>query len=169
MNIIKLNDINIKQDDLNRYCLNDLHKAAMKSGKVTKQQRPSSFLRNDSIKVFVQTLSDAQKRASVVITKGGANQGTYAHELVALRYAAWLNPEFEISVYKVFRDFMMQGFSVMNQINMNDLNFSKESSTVSKCASIMNKWGLGGRKKQLQQERARLIEQAQMYLPELTS
>lgn len=95
--IIADNAININADGL--YCLNDLHKAAMAQGKATESQRPPKFLDSDSVKGFVQALSDARKRASVVTVKGGKNQGTYADELVVMRYAAWIDPAYEIEVY----------------------------------------------------------------------
>ncbi len=56
-------------------------------------QRPSAFLQSDSVKGFVAELdeSDATIIASVKSIKGGKKQGTYATELVALRYAGWIS------------------------------------------------------------------------------
>lgn len=94
----------VRQDAFGRYCLNDLHRAAVAQGKATEAQRPSKFLRGEGIDAFVQSLSEAQKRASVNTIKGGMESGTWADELVAIRYAAWIEPAFEVQVYEQFRD-----------------------------------------------------------------
>ncbi|MDR5612206.1 MAG: KilA-N domain-containing protein [Arsenophonus sp.] len=94
----------VRQDAFGRYCLNDLHRAAVAQGKATESQRPSKFMRSDGIAAFVQSLSEAQKRASVNVIKGGLESGTWADELVAIRYAAWIEPAFEVQVYEQFRD-----------------------------------------------------------------
>lgn len=101
---ITLSNTAIRRDAEGRYSLNDLHKAAMAAGKASESHKPANFIRADGVQAFAQTLTDAQNRASVVSIKGGKDQGTYADELVALRYAAWINPEFEVAVYRSFRD-----------------------------------------------------------------
>lgn len=116
----------IRKDAHGRYNLNDLHKAAIEAGKATETHRPGEFLRNDGVQAFISALdtnpeSDAENPASVKAenpalfvasvhsTKGGKNQGTYAVELVALRYAAWINPLFEVQVYRTFQAAVKQG------------------------------------------------------------
>lgn len=93
----------IKQDEEGRYCLNDLHKAAISAGTATSSQGPSRFLRSEQVQRFVDKITDSQNCTSVESVKGGVNQGTYAHELVAMRYAAWIDPGFEVEVYNTFR------------------------------------------------------------------
>ncbi|WP_238149447.1 hypothetical protein [Arsenophonus endosymbiont of Aleurodicus floccissimus] len=61
---------------LGHYCLNDLHRAAAAQGKATDSQRPSKFMRSDGIAAFVQSLTEAQKRASVNVIKGGLESST---------------------------------------------------------------------------------------------
>lgn len=42
---------------------------------------------------FISALeSDVQNCTSVKTSKGGKNQGTYAVELVAMKYAGWIDP-----------------------------------------------------------------------------
>lgn len=103
MQMMKIDNLKIKTDAEGRYCLNDLHKAAMAIGNALPSQRPGNFLKSATITGFVQALGDATKRASVVTIKGGREQGTYADELVAIRYAAWIDPVFEIKVYETFQ------------------------------------------------------------------
>jgi len=94
----------VRQDAFGRYCLNDLHRAAVAQGKATESQRPSVFLRSEGINNFVQKVSEASNGASVNIIKGGLESGSWANELVAIRYAAWIEPTFEVQVYEEFRD-----------------------------------------------------------------
>ena len=83
------------------YSLNDLHKVAIAAGKATDSHAPSQFLRNDSVKSFISALeSDVQNCTSVKTSKGGKNQGTYAVELVAMKYAGWIDPSYEVQVYQ---------------------------------------------------------------------
>ncbi len=93
---VVVNGVPVRVDNEGRYNLNDLHAAAVANGEATESQRPGVFLRSQQVKRFVQALSDATKSASVNIIKGGLQQGTWALELVVIRYAAWLKPEFEI-------------------------------------------------------------------------
>lgn len=102
--LIVIENTVVRQDAFGRYCLNDLHRAAVAQGKATESQRPSNFLRGEGIASFVQSLSNAQKRASVNVIKGGLESGTWADELVAIRYAAWIEPTFEVQVYEQFRN-----------------------------------------------------------------
>ncbi len=102
MNEITILGTVVRQDKEGRYSLNDLHRA---SGGADKH-KPSNFLRSEGVAAFVTELdkTDAHKRASVTSVKGGVNQGTYVAELVVYRYAAWIDAEFEVRVYSVFRD-----------------------------------------------------------------
>lgn len=101
--LINLHGVYVRVDADGRYCLNDLHRAAMANGKATESQRPGEFLKTGQIKRFVDRLSDAKKIASVVSVRGGKRQGTYGHELVVSRYAAWIDVDFEIEVYETFQ------------------------------------------------------------------
>ena len=99
---INIADTVITTDQAGRFCLNDLHKAAMASGKATDSHRPGNFLKSPGVEAFAQILSDATNIASVETIRGGPRQGSYGVELIVLRYAAWIDPEFEVQVYKTF-------------------------------------------------------------------
>ncbi|WP_145561159.1 KilA-N domain-containing protein [Yersinia mollaretii] len=153
-----VNGVSVRVDNEGRYNLNDLHAAAVASGEATESQRPGVFLKSRQIKRFVQALSDATKSASVKVIKGGLTQGTWALELVVIRYAAWLRPEFEIRVYNIFRDAVINGLGAMNRINRLDLIINTEVQEISSCAKKMSGWGVGGRKRLLLTARERLVE-----------
>uniref|UniRef100_A0A3B0M120 KilA-N domain-containing protein n=1 Tax=Arsenophonus endosymbiont of Trialeurodes vaporariorum TaxID=235567 RepID=A0A3B0M120_9GAMM len=123
--------IPVRVDKEGRYSLNDLHIAAIAKGKATESQRPCEFLKSKQIKLFAQSLTEAKIVASVKTVKGGNNQGSWGLELIAIRYAAWLNPDFEIKVYETFRDFVMHGFDAMYRLNQLDLTINSESKEIS--------------------------------------
>ncbi|MEI8661018.1 KilA-N domain-containing protein, partial [Xenorhabdus bovienii] len=41
----------------------------------------------------------------VDINNGGTSPGTYAHELIAVSYAGWIRPDFQLDVNQAFIDF----------------------------------------------------------------
>lgn len=94
--IIADTEIAINKDGL--YSLNGLHKAAVAKGKATESQRPGAFAQSQA--AFIEAASDATGVASVVSVRGGKNQGTYATELVAMKYAGWIDPSYEVEVYQ---------------------------------------------------------------------
>lgn len=97
--LIQINNTEIRQDGQGRYCLNDLHRAS--GGNPI--HAPAQFFRNKSVLEFVQALTDMQICTSPIKTiKGGIEQGTYACRELVFKYAAWINPEFEVKVYQVF-------------------------------------------------------------------
>lgn len=110
-----IESISIRRDAEGRYSLNDLRRAAMMAGKATESQRPGNFLKADTVQAFIAAYDaeesdatkiasgDAKIFASVHSVKGGKSQGTYAAELIAIRYAAWIDPSFEVKVYRTFQ------------------------------------------------------------------
>lgn len=142
-----------------------MHAAAVIKGEATESQKPSKFIRSSQIKKFVQVLSAGQNCPAVVVNNGGCSHGVWGLELVAIRYAAWIKPEFEIQVYNTFRDLVMDGFDAMSRLNQLDLTIKSESKEISQCASKMGKWGSGGRKMLLMIAREKMIEEVQPFLP----
>ncbi|AUO64111.1 hypothetical protein WM46_04700 [Citrobacter freundii complex sp. CFNIH2] len=170
---VSVNGVSVRVDNEGRYNLNDLHAAAVAEGNATESQRPSVFLRSAQIKRFVKALkSKALKSASeqnqpLRVIKGGDQSGAWGVELLAIRYAAWIKPEFEIEVYEVFRTVVRLGISAMSRLNKIDHVINTETKAISQCASQMAWWGVGGRKKLLYAARDRVADEVQMYLPGL--
>lgn len=168
---VSVNGVSVRVDNEGRYSLNDLHTAAVANGEATESQRPSVFLRSAQIKRFVKALkSKALKSASeqnqpLRVIKGGDQSGVWGVELLAIRYAAWIKPEFEIEVYEVFRTVVRLGINAMSRLNKIDHVINTETKAISQCASQMARWGVGGRKKLLHAARERVADEVQMYLP----
>jgi len=98
--------ISITVDKDGRYNLNALHKAS--GGE--KKNNPSYWLSLQGTQELIleleQQLSDTEISVSVVQSiKGGLNQGTFAHELLAVSYAGWISPKFQLMVNQVFLDY----------------------------------------------------------------
>ncbi|EPZ2140121.1 phage protein [Enterobacter hormaechei subsp. hoffmannii UCICRE 3] len=168
---VAVNGISVRVDDEGRYSLNDLHAAAVANGEATESQRPSVFLRSAQIKRFVKALkskalkSALEQNQPLRVIKGGDQSGAWGVELLAIRYAAWIKPEFEIEVYEVFRTVVRLGINAMSRLNKIDHVINTETKAISQCASQMARWGVGGRKKLLHAARDRVADEVQMYLP----
>ncbi|MBV6817521.1 KilA-N domain-containing protein [Rahnella sp. PD12R] len=160
-----VNGVSVRVDSEGRYNLNDLHAAAVIKGEATESQRPSKFIRSAAIKRFVRALdsrgqkSPLEQYQSLRVINGGMEQGVWGVELLAIRYAAWINPEFEISVYETFREAVLSGIGNMTRLNRLDLLIANETKAVSESARTMNRWGVGGRKQMLNETRENIIEQ----------
>lgn len=90
-------DQKIRIDENGVYCLNDLHKAAMAAGKATESQAPSKFLRSQA--EFISALEVKGQICPLRIVKGGRNSGSWAIEIVAMKYAGWIDASYEVQVY----------------------------------------------------------------------
>ncbi|PHM52493.1 KilA-N domain-containing protein [Xenorhabdus sp. KK7.4] len=171
---VAINGISVRVDNEGRYNLNDLHAAAVANGEATESQKPSKFIRSAQVRRFIEVLTKGQKspleqNQPVRINNGGVNPGIWGVELLVIRYAAWLKPEFEIRVYNTFRDAVRNEFDVMARLNRLDLTIEAETRDISACARKMSHWGAGGRKQLLLAARERMIEQVQPFLPGVQS
>ncbi len=96
----------VRIDDQGLVSLTDMWKA---SGSANKN-RPSFFLKNDRTRSFLIALDDFGENTeagnpALKITKGGVCQGTWADEIIAYKYAGWIDPKFEVGAYRVLRKF----------------------------------------------------------------
>ena len=76
------------------------------------EKRPQFWLKNESSKEFLETLSVARNLATeqlVYIRQGGAIQGTWMHEDAALEFARWLSPKFAIWCNDRIKELLTKG------------------------------------------------------------
>lgn len=95
-------DVPIPEDADGRFNLNVLHQA---SGDESK--RPSDWLRRKSTKALISELQSqvVNGHLDVVTTVHGGNaSGTFAHQLLAVSYAGWISPTFQLKVNQAFLD-----------------------------------------------------------------
>lgn len=92
--VIAETSIGINKDGL--YCLNDLHKAAVNNGIADEENhKPSTFKRYQH--EFIEACLNASEK---LVSVRGKNAATYASEIIAMKYAGWINPAYEIQLYK---------------------------------------------------------------------
>lgn len=93
--------VEISTDEQGRFNLNALHKAS--GGE--KKNGPSYWLALDSSKELIVELVEKYSTEIPVETKEGRAGGTFAHELLAVSYAGWISPAFQLKVNQVFLDY----------------------------------------------------------------
>lgn len=124
---------------------------ATEMGKVFGKQ-PKDFLRIDSTIAFIDELSRKENLPIGKIfnvTRGGLRQGTWMHRKLALKFAAWLDPKFELWVYDVIEKLMLlekQRHQPQDLSRMQILQLAMEAEA---------------RRLELEAENGRLIEQNQ--------
>ena len=94
--------VEVNQDQQGRYNLNALHKASgLGNSKI-----PSRWLVNDSTKELIAELSQSTNSGFgvVEVIRGGSSPGVYAHQSLAVSYAGWISPKFQLSVNQAFID-----------------------------------------------------------------
>lgn len=78
-------------------------------------KRLDNFRRLKQTKEFIKTLksvpSDLREREVIKVVKGGIPelQGTWVDDILALKLAAWLSPQFEIWVFTKIKELLTEG------------------------------------------------------------
>lgn len=91
--------IKIRLDNEGRYNLNDLHKAS----ETNANKAPAQWLRTKQAQELVDQLEKETVQICIVSSEG-RNGGTFAHELLAISYAGWISPVFQLTVNQTFID-----------------------------------------------------------------
>lgn len=93
-------------DEHGRFNLNAIHKASGEG----KSKAPSTWTVTKQAKELVQAVADQTKDSGfdpIESIRGGRAPGTFAHELLAVSYAGWISPRFQLQVNQVFLDYRM--------------------------------------------------------------
>ncbi|HHQ4739207.1 TPA: phage antirepressor KilAC domain-containing protein [Aeromonas veronii] len=92
--------VEITTDEAGRFNLNALHRA---SG-LGASKAPAQWLRTKQAQELVAEV-EKQTMQICIVSVEGRNGGTFAHELLAISYAGWISPAFQLQVNQVFLDF----------------------------------------------------------------
>lgn len=105
-----LDSIAIRTDADGRYCLNDLHRAAVASGANERTKEPGKFLASSQTIELVAELTDTQDLGidPVSAIKGGNQQGTYVAKELVYAYAMWISPAFHLKVIRAYDNLVTQ-------------------------------------------------------------
>lgn len=91
------------------------------------------FLENDSTKKFIEACLNnrnfdyllVKSEADLIVARQKA--GTYMHRVLALKFAAWLNPDFEIWVYSTIEQILFGKHAQREESLERSLNYQTES------------------------------------------
>ena len=75
---------------------------------------PAHFLANQQTKEFLDVLHSRYRNSDnaseiLRVVQGGVEQGTWMHQKLALKFAGWLSPEFELWVYDRIEELLTKG------------------------------------------------------------
>lgn len=79
---------------------------------------PADFLRLDQTKAFIEAFINQYgiSHSDVVqVVNGGYNPGTWMNKKLALKFASWLSPKFELWVYDRIDELLTNGASGINE------------------------------------------------------
>lgn len=121
MNSLTISSISIRQDGAGRFCLNDLHRAAVERGKATVSHRPGTFMKRPETGRLVAAL---KKRCTpqcidpVMTIKGGpaASQGTFVSKPLVYAYAMWIDADFHLDVIEAFDSIQANTMGLYQQL-----------------------------------------------------
>ncbi len=88
---------------------------ATEMAKPFKGKLPADFLRLKQTKDFIKELKfhygNSHSGKFINAINGGPNRGTWMCERLALKFAAWLSPKFEIWVYEKIQELLKNGYT----------------------------------------------------------
>lgn len=95
-------------------------------------KRVDVFLKSDHAKEFINALeftpfggnSEPLKKDEIIQTKG--QSGTWMHRILALKFAAWLDPKFEVWVFSTIDKIILGHYKEMREATIEKLLAEKE-------------------------------------------
>lgn len=91
--------VSIRVNSSGLFNLNDLHQAS--GGE--KRHQVSDWMRLQDVQQHIALLEEKHGKRAVESIRGGANNGTFAHENLIYRYAMWISPGFYDQVIETFK------------------------------------------------------------------
>lgn len=96
------------------------------------EKRIDHFLKSDHTKEFINALeftpfggnSEPLKREDIIQTKG--QSGTWMHRILALKFAAWLDPKFEVWVFTTIDKIILGHYRDLREATIEKLKAEKE-------------------------------------------
>lgn len=98
-----IDGVSVRRDFDGRYCLNDLHRAAVASGANERTKEPGKFLSSVQTIELIHELETTQNLGiKPVNTVEGRSGGTYVCKELVYAYAMWISPKFNLKVIRTF-------------------------------------------------------------------
>ncbi len=93
---------------------------ATEMAKLFRSKTPTDFLRLQQTKAFIEVFKsqDGNSHLGKIINviHGGSRNGTWIHEKLALKFAAWLSPEFELWFFDKIQGLLLKGYTSINSV-----------------------------------------------------
>ncbi len=107
MNALIIANTQIRRDEAGRYCLNDIHEAAVAAGHDYKRTQVANWLRLDQTKELTQFLRSEELKTESeelepLIGQAGRYGGTYAVKELVYAYAMWISASFHLHVIRAY-------------------------------------------------------------------
>ncbi|MDO6389057.1 phage antirepressor KilAC domain-containing protein [Pontibacter sp. BT731] len=84
-------------------------------------KKAAQFILNANTKEFVDLLDSKIGKPTLVVNHGGSNPGTWMHQKLALKFAGWLSPEFELWVYDRIEELLTTGKTELTSMSDDEL------------------------------------------------
>lgn len=139
MTNLVINNVQITTDEIGRFSLNDLHKAA--GGKP--KQKAALFLKLDSVQKVAEVLKVANPTFEPIsIKRGRYTGGTWVCKELVYKYAMWVDAEFEVKVIQTFDQVSSKGKAISSMQAINDLvaKIESDKQIASFCAKELAKY-----------------------------
>lgn len=146
MDAITIDRIAISQDDEGRYCLNDLHRAAVLAGANKRTKEPGKFLASPQIFDLIQEIETTQDLGSSVAvhTTEGSNGGTFVMKELVYAYAMWVSPSFHLKVIRAYDAMVTAELARLNGLHFRavraELEFLEGVEKASRCGLGLRRW-----------------------------
>lgn len=113
MNALTIADTRIRQDAQGRYCLNDLHKAAVAEGAKARTKEPGKFFASVRTQELLHLLEQETTQIlgsyrPPVSTIEGRDGGTYVCIELVIAYGQFVSAAFDLKVIRTFLDVINQ-------------------------------------------------------------
>lgn len=112
-----IDGVSVRQDFDGRYCLNDLHRAAIATGANERTKEPGKFLASPQTVELITELETTQNLGiKPVNTLEGRGGGTYVCKELVYAYAMWISPKFNLKVIRTFDAVASQNHNPVNPV-----------------------------------------------------
>jgi len=140
----------IRMDAEGRYCLNDLHKAAVANGANARTKEPGKFLVSPRTKSLIELLtknSTTQNLGSLILpvsTLEGREGGTYVVKELVYAYGQFVSPEFDLHVIRSYDKQVKDEIDRLNGLQYRalraELDYQQGLKDASVCGKGLRKW-----------------------------
>jgi len=155
---ITIGRTHIRQDSEGRYCINDLHRAAVLAGINRRSKEPAKFLASRQAVELIKELETTQNPGSLscgettgnpgsfpaVRTIEGRDGGTFVVKELVYAYAMWISARFHLQVIRAYDAFVAAQMARLNGLHQRamraEMDFLEGMAHASRCGLGLRRW-----------------------------